>query len=223
MGVSGTSAHSRRRSTPGASLVSPPVYGLTTPDWIEVGVAIGTAGLAVATFVMAWATKRMAEAAEAELEHSRRQTAALEAAADQGERTLAATGRPILMLLRASGNYAVVNADASGNFSVMARNEGPVMATIREGELRFSRPRMQLPLGAEPGAAVDPGKEVLLTATVPADRMAVILEGSVPVPIRLGYKGPSGSGQITRVTLLAKNGDDLRWLIIEPEQHIPWD
>jgi hypothetical protein len=192
-------------------------------DWQALGAvatgaaAVVTAVMAVYTAKMARATKTMAEATQAQVALSRRQAAAAETSVEQAERTMGATLEPRLRVLRISGDQVVANLD--DHFSITVVNDGPVSATINEVRVNIA-PQFAY-LDPVPGGAFDSGAKMLVRGpAVPA--ITKLAAERQPIPVRLKYVGQTATETYTSFALKRKgDGDDERWLIVEPESDKP--
>jgi hypothetical protein len=191
---------------------------VSTPEYIESAVALGTFALALVTWRMAKATRDLARAGESQLELLRRQADTAEAIHLQGERHLSATTVPTLRFVRTNGDEISGGLHERGRWTVLVRNDGPVPAQISRATLRLAPQVIELtPNNTDP---LDPGARLgFWTRSLTDDLLERVLSGEVPLPIAVKYAGPSGRPlQTVEVVIRAKGGGD-RWLVIEAEKY----
>lgn len=184
------------------------MFALSTPEWIDLGVAVGTGLLALATFVLA--------------RQARSQAKASVRLADLTERRLHAASTPVIRVMRdEEADYAdiVTVNKGEGDESLVVRfeNAGPTSAEIQQltmvpgGRGKLVDVELRSPtLGPEDEWDVD---------FQPSDDDKAQHARGIEVLIQVVYLAP-GSGARYRVRTYVKRdleADRERWLVLREE------
>lgn len=185
--------------------------GLTTAEWLDLGVAVGTGLLALGTFALAWQTHKMVDATETMADAAQGQLAEQKRAGDIAERGLAAS----LRILRVRGNEAAVGFDEHDEWVVTLEKVGEAPVALTQPELWIGNRRTDLE-AYPPSWLPGNGAQCAARGRVHRDDARALRSGQ-PAVLSITCKTPAGDESIEEATLHTEDGGTT-WLISEDEK-----